>query len=112
MSCGAVRMMLAPVPRDIDATTHPYIVVPLDVVEEARQRGGARRTPGDAAMQADRQHLRALRAFGIQHVESVFQITEKLLATVETLRRDIAHVVGVERVRHDELRLASGQFPV
>ena len=49
--------------------------------------------------------IEALRvALRVQHVERVLQVGEELLAAVETLRRDEAHVVGVERVGHDQQR--------
>jgi len=59
-------------------------------------------------VQADRHHLRAVEArgvaFGVQRVERVAQVRVELLAAVEALRRREPHVVGVERVRHDEVR--------
>ena len=55
------------------------------------------------AVQPDRHHPRA---FGIQDVEAVAQVIEELRAGTKTLWRGEAHVVRVQRVRHDELRLA------
>jgi hypothetical protein len=64
-------------------------------------------------VQADGQHLRLIQAIrialGVQHIESVLQIIEELRAGVEALRGGEAHVVGVQRVRHDQLRRAGGQ---
>ena len=75
---------------------------------ETLERGHARRTADDAAVQADRQHLRRIEsrriAFTIQHVEGVLQIVEELRARVEALRGREAHVVRIERVGHDEMR--------
>ncbi len=45
-----------------------------------------------------------LLALGIQDVERVAQVGEELLAGIEALRRREPHVVGVERVRNDEVR--------
>ncbi len=57
-------------------------------------------------MQADGHHLRRTRfALGIERVEAVLQIGIELVAGIETLRRGEAHVVGVERIRDDQLRL-------
>ena len=84
----------------------PDPVVRLDVVEEARQRGDAPRPADEAAVQADRQHLRRRSAaLGVQHVEGVAQVGEELVPAVEALGGREAHVVGVERVRDDEVRL-------
>ena len=63
-------------------------------------------------MQADRHHLRRALAFGIEHVEGILQIGEELVAAVEALRRGEAHVVGVERIGHDELRTARPVHPI
>ena len=105
-----VRMRRDPVPRDVDATRNPDAVVPLHVVEETRERRDPSRAPDEPAMQADRQHLRRVEAariaFAVERVERVAQVREELLAAVESLRRREAHVVGVERIRHDEMRLA------
>ena len=45
-------------------------------------------------------------AFAIEHVERILQVIEELRAGVEALRGGEAHVVAVERVRHDEMRHA------
>ena len=63
-----------PVPGNIGAAADPDIRVPADMVEEALQRGSARRTAGKAAMQPDRHHLRRLRPFLAQEVEGVGQV--------------------------------------
>ena len=57
-----------------------------------------------AAVHADRHHLRPVVALGVEHVEGVAQVGEEVIAGVEALRRREAHVVGVERVGHDEVR--------
>nr|GEU28080.1 hypothetical protein [Tanacetum cinerariifolium] len=109
-SSGVIRVHGAPVVGDIDAAGDPHLVVALHVIEEARQRGQARRPAHDAAVQADGQHLGRVQpgrvALGVQHVEGVLQIVEELRARVETLGGGKAHVVGVERVGHDQLRCA------
>src|SRR5258708_1812230 len=104
--------MLGPVAGDLHAPADPDLVVFLHVVEERRRRGYARGPAGEAAMQADRQHLRRRLAFRIEYVERVLQIREELTAAVETLRRCKAHIVGVERIGHDENRLFPDQFPI
>ncbi|MNC17434.1 hypothetical protein D3C75_653140 [compost metagenome] len=65
-------------------------------------------------MQADRQHLRSLGAFGVEHVERIFQVFEEVVALVETLDLGEAHVVGVQGVRDHQVRLAGRvvRFPV
>ena len=51
-------------------------------------------------------------AFGVQHVERIFQIGEELLAIVEALCLCEAHVIVVQRVGHDQLLLAAHVLPV
>jgi hypothetical protein len=63
-------------------------------------------------MQADRHHLRRRRAFGIEHVKTVLQIGEELLPAAKALRIDEAHVVGIERIRDDEMRSGRPLDPV
>ena len=43
-------------------------------------------------------------AFGVEHVERVAQVLEELVAVVEALRHREPHVVGVQRVGHDQMR--------
>src|SRR5450755_1874254 len=86
-SASAGLVPLVPVACDVDAPADPHPVVTLDVVEEAAERGKAPGTADEAAMEPDRQHLRAALALGIEHVETIAQIGEELLARVETLRR-------------------------
>ena len=70
------------------------------------------RPAGEAAVKAHGQHARTpLRPFAVQAVEGVAQVDEELLAVGEAAIGE-AHVVGVERVGHDELRLALDQGPV
>ncbi|MOA39965.1 hypothetical protein D3C78_1617880 [compost metagenome] len=56
-------------------------------------------------MHADRQHLWRLCPFGVQHVEAVFQIGKELLAGVKPLWRGKAHIVGLEGIGYDQVRL-------
>ena len=76
-----------PMPRDVDAPAYPDAVVPLDVIEEAAQPGEAAGPSQQPAMHADREHLRALLALGVQDIERVAQIGEELVAGVEALRQ-------------------------
>ena len=91
-----------PMARDVDAPRDPDLVVPPHVVEEARERSDAPGAADQAAMQSDRQHLRRIEslrvAFGVQHVERILEVCVELLAAVEALRGDEAHVVGVQRI--------------
>src|SRR6266849_5918137 len=48
----------------------------LDIVEEAREAGRARRMADQAHMQADRHHLRLCCAFLVEHVEGVLMPRE------------------------------------
>src|ERR1700730_14581889 len=96
------------VPGDVDASANPHVLAPAHVVEKSLQRGDAPGTPAEPRMQPDRQHLgRVLSlwiAFAIQGVERVLQVVEELRAGIESLGGGEAHVVGVERVRYDQVR--------
>ena len=60
------RVRRDPVPRDVDAARDPHLVVPLDVVEEARAAPASASRPADQpAVQADRHHLRRVVAVRI-----------------------------------------------
>src|SRR5690242_11024348 len=96
----APRMRLPPMPCDVEAAAEPDLVVALDMVEEALQRRKAAGAADEAAMEADRQHLRRACALLVEHVEGVAQIREELVAGIEALARRKAHVVGIERVGH------------
>ena len=89
--------------RDIEAARHPYIALGERIIEEARERRRAPRPPGEPAMEANRHHFRPLGALGMKVIEAVLEIGEELIAGIEALRRRKAHIVGIERVGHDEL---------
>jgi len=90
--------MLMPMPGDIDTSTHPHLVMSRHMIEEKLQPAQPGRPAHDAAMQTNVEQLRAISALGVQHIECIFQIGEKLLAVVETLGSGEAHVVGIEGV--------------
>ncbi len=100
-----------PVPRDVHAPAHPDPVVPFDVIEKTEQSRKPAGPPQKPAMHADGEHLRVLRALGVQDIESVAQIGEELLAGIEALRGGEPHVVGVEGVRDDEVRVRYDRLP-
>ena len=110
----AIRMDLAPVVGDLLTGTDPYLVVLLDIVKETLQRAETARTPQQPAMHPHGHHLRRGFPLGVQHVKAVFQVGIKLLRGVEPLGGGKAHVVGVEGVRHDQVRsaaaVAAGHF--
>jgi hypothetical protein len=84
----------------------PDLLVALHIFHKLAQPLGTAGTADQAAMQADRHHLRlAGLAFGIERIEGIFQILEELLAIGEAGGDGETHVVGVERVGNDELRL-------
>ena len=74
-----IRVMFAPVPRDIDAPRDPDLVVLFDVVEKTLQRAEAARAAEQPAVHADRQHLRRFVAFFVKHVECVAQVREEVV---------------------------------
>src|SRR6266496_5019082 len=99
--------MTVPVARYIDAPRHPDLVMALRVIEESLKCQSAAGPPGQAAMQADRHHLgRPTPSLLIKAIECVLQIGEELIAAIEALRRRKTHVIGIERIRNDEMPAA------
>src|SRR3954468_13559900 len=105
-------MLVVPMLGDLQPRRHPDALVLADIVEEADQPRRAAGAAGETTMQADRHHLRRALAFGIEHVESILQIGEELLAFGKALRIDEAHVVGVKRIGNDELLAAGALDPI
>src|SRR3546814_12913728 len=99
---------------DVDAPAEPDLLMTLGVFKKTLEGREAGRTADQAAVQADGKHLRRLAAFGIQHVEGILEVLEKIVALVETLDLSKAHVVGVQGVRNHQVRLPGGgvRFPV
>jgi hypothetical protein len=107
------RMMMAnPMVGDVDAPCHPDILMGTDVIQEPGQSRGASGAAGEAAMEADRHHLRRSFAFCVQRVEAVLEIGEELVARIEALRGRKAHVVGIQRIGHDQLLPVAMLFPI
>ena len=67
---------------------------------QALSRAGFAKQP---AVHAHAHHLGPVLALGVQHVEGVDQVLRKILPVGETRSRREFHVVGVERIGHDEL---------
>ena len=76
-------MLGSPMAGDIHTASYPHPVVRFEVIEEALQRAEAAGAADQAAMQADRQHLRRFRAFFVEHVERITQVLEERLAMIE-----------------------------
>ena len=98
-------MNVAPVVGNLLTSADPNLVVLLHIIEETLQRAEAARAPQQAAVHPDGHHLRRAGPLGVQHVEAVFQIGVKLLGSIEPLGGGKAHIVGVEGIRYDQVRL-------
>src|SRR5258705_833463 len=90
---GEIRKVSVPMVRDLQPRRHPGSLMIHDVVEKPHQRGRAARTADNATMQAHRHHLGRRLAFGVQHVKTVLEVGEELIAATEPLRVDEAHIV-------------------
>ena len=56
-------------------------------------------------MQADIHHFRrALCALAVQHVKTILQILEEMIARIEPLRRCKPHIVSIQRVGNNQMR--------
>src|SRR5262245_64622860 len=80
---SAMRMVLEPVPRDVDAARDPDFLA-SHVPQKPVQRREAAGTADEPAVQADRHHAPA---FGVENIECILQIRKKIVAGIETLRR-------------------------
>lgn len=82
-------MGLFPMPRNIQATAYPHMVVRLYVIQKSLQRLHAPGPSQQAAMHADTHHLGRVQTlritFGIQHIKAVFQVGEKIIPLREAL---------------------------
>jgi Integrase core domain len=92
-------MHIVPMARNVDASCDPHAVALRNMVEETNESGGAAGSPGEAAMQADRDHLGCMLAFGIEYIERVSQIAEEVVRAAKSLRIDESHIVGIKGVR-------------
>ena len=72
-----------PVSGNVDAPADPDAVVALQVIQEPLQCGEAPGPAKQPAVHADRHHLGMLGAFGVEHVERVAQVFEKMACRVE-----------------------------
>ncbi|AIM20687.1 amidohydrolase [Serratia sp. SCBI] len=97
-------MGLAPVVRYLLPRTDPHPFVLLDIIEKTLQRAKTPRPAQQTTVHPHRHHLRRLLALSVQHVEAVFQIGVKLLGGIKPLSGGETHVVGVQRVRNDQVR--------
>ena len=98
---------------NVDAAGEPDLVMALHVIDEPGKGCGASWAANQTAVQADVHHFRSTGgSLGIEHVESVLQIAEELVAAVEPLSCGKTHVVGIERVGNDQLGLAVMFVPI
>ena len=91
---------LGPMISDCLAGGEPDALMALCIFNETLQRGGAAWPADKAAVQADGHHAPAFR---VERVETILEVAEKLIARVEPLRGCKAHVIGVERIGHNQL---------
>ena len=110
---GRERVGRLPVARDVDAPREPDVGDGCgrsrrSAPAPARGRDGRRAGSGARSTASSARRGRRV-AFGVQPVERVLEEGEELVAAVEALRRGEAHVVGVERVGHDQVRHRSAR---
>ena len=85
--------MFAPMACDIDAPADPDLVVLLDMIDKSLEGTNSPGSADQPAMQANRHHSWDSGALIIERIETVTQISEKLIARVKSLRRCKTHVV-------------------
>ena len=95
-----VGVGLDPMVGDGRAGGEPDACMALRIVNEATQSCGAAWSANKAAVQADRHHAPAL---CIEHVETVFEVIKKLIARIKALRGCKSHIIGVQRIGHNQL---------
>ena len=105
--------MAGPVLRDVDAAGPPDVIMALCVIQEALDGHHPPWAAGKPAMQPDGQHLGPPGSpFCIEHVETVLEILVEMLARVKALRGCEPHIIGIQRVGHDQLRVSAVAPPV
>ena len=97
--------MYSPMVGDVKAATEPHPFVALHIIEEAGQGCRTPGAPDEATVQTDRHHFGGGFALGIEDVEAIFQVGEELIATIKPLVGSKSHVVGIQRIRNDQVRL-------
>ena len=103
-------MVFAPMPRDVGAAAYPSVAAHFQMVHKLCKSARASGAPRQPAMQADGHHLRRL--LGAQCFIRVAQVREEVVAGVEPLRGCEPHVVCVQCVGDDEVRLAVSANPI
>src|SRR3990172_12792110 len=88
------RVRRVPMSGDVRARRNPDVVARADVLEEAREAGGAAGPSHDPAMEADREHAASV---GPQLLERVDQVLGEVSRGDEAVREQELEVVGVER---------------
>src|SRR4029453_18800308 len=105
-------MMLSPMVGDVEAATKPHPFVALYIIEEASQGCRPPRTSDEATVQTDRHHFGSGFTLGIEDVEAIPQIGEELLAAIKPLVGGESHIVGVQRIRNDQVRHTVISHPI
>ena len=106
------RVMLNPMLRDLQPAAHPHLLVAEHVVDEARQGVRPPRSAAEAAMQADRHHLRLAFPLEIETVEGGLEIVEEIVARHPAGVGRELEVIRVERIGGEQTRLASDGRPI
>lgn len=90
---------------DIDAPAYPDILMVADVAQERFESAAATWAPDDATVQTYREHGRSGRSLPVQHVERILAVGQEVAAGAEADTGEEAHVVHIEGVRHDQVRV-------
>ena len=109
---GWRRKLLPPMPRNIDPSAEPDIVMARDMLDKPLERLKAAGAPDQSAMEADIHQAGRLCALFVEHVETVAQVSEKGLSPIEPRRGGEPMIVDISRIRNDELLLAALGQPV
>ncbi len=71
---------------DVDTATDPHFGKGDYIVQKSCQTGSSTWMADDTHVEADGHHLRLLRSFRIEHVESVFEKREVVIGVANTPR--------------------------
>ena len=88
-------MRFCPVLGDINSPGDPNLWLGLNIIKETSYGGRSSRSTAQPTMQSHRHHLWLIRSFFVQHIKTVFEIVEKLVARVEALGGSEPHIIGV-----------------
>lgn len=97
-----------PVTGNIDALGNPHFLLGLHIVNELCQAQGTARPAYKTIVETNRHHFgQTVFAFFKKAIKAISQILMEVFASVESLGRGKAHIIGIKGVEDDQVLAAS-----